>query len=315
MKVIKESYEVSEELANRLNSILADEFLASEAYRLAIVAMKGNKQHRLEEIAEKNGKDELEDHFKNLYEWMQSKGIKVVTDRDEMAQITNGSILKFKDGMSTKEIVDQLILSEEEAIDIYEDTIPHTELDLNTMLCGFLKDEREHLKELTDCLNEMGGGDKAEEPKHRIYEGKHLKRRTNEVTKMIHKDKSFKVRDIDWDADLPTGPITVDFGAPLEFHDEKYYITKWLEEKYEAKILDFDFNRVRNFDKDAPEYAVSNIEWDVNLPKSLVVDVPSDVVEAGPDEVDEYISDYLSDTYGFCHYGFSCPQLDRMYNS
>ena len=161
MKVIKESYEVSEELAKRLNSILADEFLASEAYRLAIVAMKGNKQHRLEEIAEKNGEDELEDHFKNLYEWMQSKGIKVVTDRDEMAQITNGTILKFTDGMSTKEIVDQLILSEEEAIDIYEDTIPHTELDLNTMLCGFLKDEREHFKELVDCRDEMGMGEKA----------------------------------------------------------------------------------------------------------------------------------------------------------
>ncbi len=103
MKVIKESYEVSDELAKRLNSILADEFLASEAYRLAIVAMKGNKQHRLEEIAEKNGEDELEDHFKNLSEWMQSKGIKVVTDTDEMKEITNGSILKFKDGMSTNE--------------------------------------------------------------------------------------------------------------------------------------------------------------------------------------------------------------------
>ena len=154
-----ESYEVSEELAQRLRSLLSDEFLASEAYRLAIVAMKGNKQHRLEEIAEKNGEDELEDHFKNLYEWMQSKGIRVVTDRDEMAQITNGTILKFKDGMSTREIIDQLILSEEEAIDIYEDTIPHTELDLNTMLCGFLKDEREHLKELMDCRDEMGGSD------------------------------------------------------------------------------------------------------------------------------------------------------------
>lgn len=154
-----ESYEVGEELAQRLRSLLSDEFLAAEAYRLAIVAMKGNKQHRLEEIAEKNGEDELEDHFKNLYEWMQSKGIKVVTDRDEMAQITNGTILKFKDGMSTREIIDQLILSEEEAIDIYEDTIPHTELDLNTMLCGFLKDEREHLKELMDCRDEMGGSD------------------------------------------------------------------------------------------------------------------------------------------------------------
>ena len=175
MKVIvNESYEVSDELAKRLNSILADEFLASEAYRLAIVAMKGNKQHRLTEIAEKNGEDELEDHFKNLSDWMQSKGIKVVTDTDEMKEITNGSILKFKDGMSTKEIIDQLILSEEEAIAVYEDTIPHTELDLNVMLCGFLKDEREHLKELTDCRDEMGGGENTEK-KHNIYEGKVMK--------------------------------------------------------------------------------------------------------------------------------------------
>ena len=170
MKVIRESYEVSDELAKRLNSILADEFLAAEAYRLAIVAMKGNKQHRLEEIAEKNGEDELEDHFKNLSDWMQSKNIKVVTDTDEMKRITNGTILKFTDGMSTKEIIDKLILSEEEAIAVYEDTIPHTELDLSVMLCGFLHDERQHLKELVDCRYEMGLGKKESGPKHRIYE-------------------------------------------------------------------------------------------------------------------------------------------------
>lgn len=320
-RIVKESYEVSPELEKRLNSILSDEFLAAEAYRLAIVAMKGNKQHRLEEIAEKNGEDELEDHFKNLYEWMQSKGIKVVTDRDEMAQITNGSILKFKDGMSTKEIVDQLILSEEEAIDIYEDTIPHTELDLNVMLSGFLKDEREHLKELVDCRDEMGGKapieDKVIDLDDEPDEEENEMEQINEDAKMIHKDKPFKVRNIDWDADLPTGPIKVEFGAPLESRsgDEKYNITLWLEEKYEAKVLDFDFKRVRNFDEYSPDYVVSNIEWDVNLPKSTVVNVPYDVVKAGYDEVEEYISDYLSDTYEFTHYGFDCPQLDRMYNS
>lgn len=132
---------------------------------------------------------------------------------------------------------------------------------------------------------------------------------------MIHKDKAFKVRNIDWDADLPTGPMTVDFGAPLDRGDERYNITLWLEEEYDGKVLDFDFKRARNFDEDCPEYAVSNIEWDVNLPKSVVVNVPYDVVDAGYDEVEEYISDYLSDTYGFTHYGFTCPQLDRMYNS
>lgn len=316
-KMVNESYEVSPEIEDRLNSILADEFLAAEFYRLAELAMKGKKQHLLSEIAEENGEDELEDHFKNLSEWMQSKGLRVVTNHDEMLDITGATVFTVEDGDSTEEIVDKLIQSEEEAIEAYENLIPETDLDLRVMLCGFLKDEREHLKELMDCRDEMGGESPIEdreielddEPEENEIE------QIDEGTKMIHKDKPFRVRNIDWDADLPTGPITVDFGAPLEFGDEKYNITLWLEEEYDAKVLDFDFKRARNFDEDCPEYAVSNIEWDANLPKSVVVNVPYDVVDAGYDEVEEYISDYLSDKYGFCHYGFECPQLDRMYNS
>lgn len=155
MKKINESYDVSEDLASKLNSVLADEFLASIFYRLSIVAMKGCKQHELEELAKENGEDELEDHYKNLYEWMQSKGIKVVTDVSEYENITNCTKLGVEDGESTASIIDKLILSENEAIDCYESLIPETELDLNTMLCGFLKDEREHLKKLEDIKNEM----------------------------------------------------------------------------------------------------------------------------------------------------------------
>ena len=162
-RLVKESYEVSEELANRLNSILADEFLAAEFYRLAELAMKGNKQHRLSEIADENGEDELEDHFKNLSEWMQSKGIRVVTNHDEMLDITNGTVFTVEDGDSTKDIVDKLIQSEVEAIEAYENLIPDTDLDLRVMLCGFLKDEREHLKALQDCRDEMGDFDGEEE--------------------------------------------------------------------------------------------------------------------------------------------------------
>ena len=116
-RIVKESYEVSPELEQRLNSILADEFLAAEFYRLAELAMKGKKQHLLSEIAEENGKDELDDHFKNLSEWMQSKGIRVVTNHDEMLDITNGSVFTVEDGDSTEDIVDKLTQSEEEAIE------------------------------------------------------------------------------------------------------------------------------------------------------------------------------------------------------
>ena len=182
-RMVKESYEVSEELADRLRSVAADEFLAAEFYKLAELAMKGNKQHRLSEIADENGEDELEDHFKNLSEWMQSKGIRVVTNRDEMLDITNCSVFTVEDGDSTQEIVDKLIQSEEEAIEVYEDLIPETDLDLHTMLCGFLKDEREHLKALVDARDEMGGSE--QKSKHPIFEVKFKRMRREPMKESI----------------------------------------------------------------------------------------------------------------------------------
>ena len=156
-KIVNESYEVPSELQAKLNSVLSDEFLSAEAYRIAEYAMAGKKQHLLEEVAEENGKDELEDHFKNLCEWMQSKGIKVVTSHKEMEQITNCTPIEIEDGESTVSILEKLILSEVEAISVYEDIIPETKLDLKVMLAGFLKDEREHLKALMDIRAELGG--------------------------------------------------------------------------------------------------------------------------------------------------------------
>ena len=224
-RVMKESYDVSPELEDRLNSILADEFLAAEFYRLAELAMKGNKQHRLSEIADENGEDELEDHFKNLSEWMQSKGIRVVTNHDEMLDITNGSVFTVEDGDSTKEIVDKLIQSEEEAIEAYENLIPSTDLDLRVMLCGFLKDEREHLKALTDARDEMGGSryDGEDKPKHAIYENRGL-------------TKKVKLY-VDWDDDGAGLDPNVEVDVPVEIVDSEDsdalydYLEEWINDQ------------------------------------------------------------------------------------
>ena len=65
----------------------------------------------------------------------------------------------------------------------------------------------------------------------------------------------------------------------------------------------------------ATKFMVTNILWDTDgdkkilkkLPKELSID--SDILsisdENDREEVEEAISDYLSDTYGFCHYGFN----------
>ena len=54
-------------------------------------------------------------------------------------------------------------------------------------------------------------------------------------------------------------------------------------------------------------YVATNIEWDtdgedIDLPNTLEIDVP-DSTDA--EDIDEYISDELSNITGFCYFGFS----------
>ena len=341
-RMVKESYEVSEDLANRLNSILADEFLAAEFYRLAELAMKGNKQHRLSEIADENGEDELEDHFKNLSEWMQSKGIRVVTNHDEMLDITNGRVFTVEDGDSTEEIVDKLIQSEEEAIEAYENLIPDTDLDLHTMLCGFLKDEREHLKALTDARDEMGGSryDGEDKPKHTIYESHEYSglkdiiaylsaeydgRKLDDDSGFARKLESFNGQKSTYNNnffELPDGTV-------LHEHFDEYYGTgdlhlwKFGGEPFNGEYVgytegdDGELNftstvLTEGHEEKNVKFRVYDIDWDtdgqdVDLPDEVVVTVPGDVYASAGSS--SYISDWLSDEYGFCHNGFLIDEI------
>lgn len=58
------------------------------------------------------------------------------------------------------------------------------------------------------------------------------------------------------------------------------------------------------------KYIVTNIEYDTDdtddtsdLPKELIITVPSDV--EGDENIEQYISDKISDQTGFCHNGFA----------
>lgn len=66
-------------------------------------------------------------------------------------------------------------------------------------------------------------------------------------------------------------------------------------------------------------FFVQNIDWDCDgdkslkksLPKSMKVIVTADDVEDITDmqEIDDYISDYISDQTGFCHYGYNLKEV------
>jgi hypothetical protein len=56
------------------------------------------------------------------------------------------------------------------------------------------------------------------------------------------------------------------------------------------------------------KYTVTNIKYDtdgeeIDLPDTLEIEVPEDMTD--PEEIDEFLSDEISNITGFCHTGFS----------
>ena len=57
---------------------------------------------------------------------------------------------------------------------------------------------------------------------------------------------------------------------------------------------------------------VTNIKWDTDDESPMELGLPTEVEVELPDrfpnyneDIEEFVSDYLSDTYGFCHCGFT----------
>lgn len=64
-----------------------------------------------------------------------------------------------------------------------------------------------------------------------------------------------------------------------------------------------------------PAYRVDNIKWDIDydengvyLPTSVIIEVDEPVDEF---DAEQMVSDALSDTYGFCHHGFTYELIEE----
>ena len=60
-------------------------------------------------------------------------------------------------------------------------------------------------------------------------------------------------------------------------------------------------------------FTVSNIDWDtdgeeIDLPDEMTVNVKEDE-QLEDDEIEQYISDKISDETGFCHFGFNYKEV------
>jgi len=78
------------------------------------------------------------------------------------------------------------------------------------------------------------------------------------------------------------------------------------EEEEELETLESELEEIEEFESEHTKYQVTNIEWDfdedVSLPTEMEIFVPNDIEK---EEIDDFISDTISDMTGFCHKGFS----------
>ena len=94
-----------------------------------------------------------------------------------------------------------------------------------------------------------------------------------------------------------------------EYLEEKY-MCKLLKKKHLIKLYEQDI------EDDVTTIIVTNIEWDapkdVKLPTEVRIKIneDNDYLLDDWDEEAEEISDWLSDEYGYCHYGFAVEVIN-----
>lgn len=146
-------------LSGIIRSLVADEFLAWTSYYFYEIISQGKALNYTNKIFEENGKDELEDHYHKLVNWMQSNHIPVPTGLSEMQDICNTQYHALQDPSNTTDLVDQMITAEKEAIDAYVQAMKEPAVleypDLVIMLGEICNDEREHLKNLDDVKSNI----------------------------------------------------------------------------------------------------------------------------------------------------------------
>jgi len=142
-----------------LRSLVADEFLAWTSYYFYEIVAQGKALNFVNKIFNKNGKDELEDHYKKLVTWMQSNDIPVPTGLSEMQDICNTPYHAYQDSTKSEFLVQQMIDAEKDAIESYDKAMREPAItaypDLVVMLGEICTDEREHLKDLRDVKSNI----------------------------------------------------------------------------------------------------------------------------------------------------------------
>lgn len=110
------------------------------------------------------------------------------------------------------------------------------------------------------------------------------------------------------------------------YEEAENWALKNLSSNEEVEIKEYNPEDIEDYVYVNPKYKefkVFDIEWDVDewdidhadeadLPEKIELIITEDDVDNldDNDDIEEFIEDYLSDKYGYCHYGFQYDELE-----
>jgi len=145
-------------LSEVMNSLIADEWIASVKYKMLAFSCKGKAKDAVDKKLFEIADEEYNDHYTKLVTWSRNHGFKLITDPIELIRVANDKFPEFSDGLSTKEAVDIVIKAEVGAINAYTKYIKAVNKlypDLVAMFTELLSDEKKHKAEMTDLLSQV----------------------------------------------------------------------------------------------------------------------------------------------------------------
>lgn len=145
------------DLSNIIGSLVSDEIIAWWMYWFMYQVSQGNSYHSMAMEFEEHAKEELE-HANKLITWAQANNVDIPVMPNQLFNIANNPMFKFRCGECTAKFIEKNIMAERGAIKSYREKykLVHEEYpDLGQLFMEISNEEQDHLNDLLDLGSQV----------------------------------------------------------------------------------------------------------------------------------------------------------------
>ena len=149
-----ETYDVDAKVQKIINKLIAEEVIAHDFYIACCMAARKDEANEFRKMFISTAVDELDDHRNGIAQWAMDNGYSVPFKYKDYRKYSDKKLFdlldKLKPGKDAKSYVEDAILSENLAIESYEDAMKYDGVpyELHALLMKNYYDEQQHLDDL-----------------------------------------------------------------------------------------------------------------------------------------------------------------------